>query len=177
MDYNTLESKIGTKFSIVEGYLLEDTNGQFTVSYDLVPYSIYLDRVNKTYTVLAPRKEYIGRVYALRRNDCANLFAEWHDGHFGTSFLNTYNNLTHRQYLEIFNGGMSKWFLENGFAQVTEPQHGDCMVYDFRSDAKLLRNHVGIYLEGHNILHHISGRLSSIDPVLDSRVIGYFRYG
>jgi cell wall-associated NlpC family hydrolase len=71
--------------------------------------------------------------------------------------------------------GMAAWYNVNGFVQVETLQVGDSLVYE--NGLPSLGNHVGVYLGENKILHHIPNKLSSIDLLDNTKILGIFRYG
>jgi hypothetical protein len=69
---------------------------------------------------------------------------------------------------------MKYWYIDHGFKEVTDLQEGDCLVYECYPNIK---NHVGIYINSQKILHHIPQKLSSLDTLDNSLIIGAYRYG
>ena len=173
MNYEYFKSKLGCKFNIVGGDLVESEKGLLTVSENYSSNVIYLNKLNKTFNLVVPQKSYIGRVYSLRKLDCVTLFAEWLDDHFGSSWGNMYAKYPTREFYRYYKDGMSLWYDDNGFTKVDTPAHGDCIVYEYKPKAV---SHVGICLEGTKILHHLPYKLSCIDSLDSSKIIGVYRY-
>lgn len=174
MDYQYFANKLGAKFDIVNGELVESVNGLFIVSDKYTDYVIYLNKLTKTASIVAPQKSFLGRSYRLRHLDCITLFAEWLDDHYGSTWGNIYNKLSNREFYRYYKSGMSLWYEDNGFTQVEKPKHGDCLVYAYKP--KVI-SHVGICLDGDKILHHLPYKLSSIDSIEPDKIIGVYRYG
>jgi hypothetical protein len=176
MDYSFFADKLGQRFSIVSGVFVQDSLGQFTVSYDFKQYSIYLNRQTKTWSPIAPEKSYLARAYVLKRSDCITLFTEWLDDHLHTSFGNIYNTISNKQFLKYYKSGMRLWYEDNNFCEVTTPRVGDCLVYAEAVTEVIPNNHVGVCVENGKILHHLPGRFSSIDTIDHSKILGCYRY-
>lgn len=174
MDYQYFADKIGAKFDIVEGKLTESENGQFTVSETFGNFVIYLNKLNKTANIIVPQKAYVGRSYRLRYTDCITLFAEWLDDHYGSGFGNIYTKLSNKEFYRYYTAGMGLWYEDNGFTKVTSPETGDSIVYEH---APNVISHVGIYVGDDKILHHMPKKLSCIDSLDYSKIIGIYRYG
>lgn len=176
MDYEFFANKINQKFSIVNGLLVEDHSGIFTVSYDFAQYAVYLNRQTKTWNIIAPHKSYLARAYVLKRSDCITLFCEWLDDHLHTTFGNIYNTISNREFLKYYKSGMRLWYEDNGFKEVSNPIIGDCLVYADSSNEVIPNNHVGVCVADNKILHHLPGRLSSIDTIDYTKIIGCYRH-
>jgi len=174
MDYQYFADKLGVKFDIVEGELVESETGQFTVSETFGDFVIYVNKLAKAVNIIAPQKAYVGRHYRLRRTDCITLLAEWLDDHYGSDFDNIYKKYPNRSFKKYYEQGMSLWYEENGFTKVATPERGDCIVYAY---APNVTSHVGVYLGNNKILHHLPGKLSSIDTIYSDNILGIYRYG
>jgi hypothetical protein len=173
MDYKYFTSKLGKKFSIVQGAIVEDECGLFTVSETFGNYVIYLNKFDKSWNIIAPTKSYLARKYIFKKSDCITLNAEWLDDYFKSNYGNFYDKILHREFYNYFKVGMRHWYLDYGFKEVTSPQYGDCIVYEYQPD---WNNHVGIYVDNDNILHHPK-IYSCIDKIDYAKVLGIFRYG
>jgi hypothetical protein len=176
MDYDFFTNKVGKRFSLVSGLLVEDDLGLFTVSYTFNQYTVYLNKQQKTWAIIAPQKSYLARAYVLKRSDCITLFTEWLDDHLHTSFGNIYNTISNKQFLKYYKSGMRLWYEDNNFCEVATPKVGDCLVYAEAVTEVIPNNHVGVCVENGKILHHLPGRLSSIDTIDHSKILGCYRY-
>ena len=176
MDYEYFANKINTKFSLVRGEFVEDSQGLFTVSFNFAQYSLYLNKQTKTCMPIAPAKSYLARAYALKRSDCISLVAEWLDDHNSTDFLMGYYNMSNRDFLRYYKSGMRLWYEDHGFTEVGTPRPGDCLVYTDSINDTVPLNHVGICINSSQILHHLPGRYSSIDALDYSKIIGCYRH-
>lgn len=174
MDYEYFKNKIGSKFNIVEGELVEAENGIFTVSETYSNYVIYLNKQNKTYNLIAPLKSYIGRPYVLRKLDCVTLMFEWLGDENNKDLSSIYTKTSRKDFFKYYKEGMSLWYEDNGFLKVDTPIRGDCIVYEYKPKAV---SHVGIYLGEDKFLHHLPYKLSCIDTLDRSKIIGVYRYG
>jgi hypothetical protein len=167
MTYEYFSTKIGQRFSIVEGIIVEDTTGPFVVSENFGDYVIYLNKINRSWNIIAPKKSYLARQYILRKSDCISLTVEWLKDTHGSKITFDYNKLSNRDFYRIYKEGLKHCFEENGFVEVTTPRYGDCLVYDFKQ-------HSGVYLDN-KILHHLPRTYSSIDTVDNARILGIYR--
>ena len=176
MEYSDFADKIGKKYNIVNGELVESDTGEFTVSETFNEYTVYLNKLTRNVSIVAPKASYIGRQYKLRGNDCARLFAEWLDNNYNTNYIDYYNKLPIREFYKYHKTGMREWFLDQKFTEitVTDMQVGDCLVY--RNNKEVLL-HVGICVSPGKILHHIPSKLSCIDDINLDSVLGVYRYG
>lgn len=173
MEYNYLINKIGARFDIVAGELQEDPSGLFVVSEIYQPFSVYLNKQTKQAMIVAPESSYLGRAYKMGNRDCITLVAQWLDEHYGSSFGNIYRTTSHIDFMKYYKGGMSLWYEDNLFEKVTTYVEGDCLVYAYKP---AVISHVGIYLNDGKILHHLPGKLSCVDVLDESKIIGAYRY-
>jgi len=172
MDYNYFLEKLGNKFNIVNGDLVVADDGQFTVTNEFKDYSIYLNPINKTWSIIAPKKSYIARTFNLRRSDCLTLNFEWLDDHYGTDYSSIYKNTSNRDFYRIFNEGLQDWYSTHGFTKVDTPEPGDTFIYAWKPG---FNSHVATYLGDNKILHHVPGKLSSIDTYNPNKVLATYR--
>ena len=174
MQYEELVTKLGTRYDIVNGILTESPAGELVVTDNFAESNaIYLNHITKTVNLIIPRKNYIGRTYILRRSDCISLVAEWLSNNSDIDFNKIYSKITNKTFMKYYKEGINYWFEENNFIEVTSPEVGDCLVYEFRPE---VISHAGVFLENNKILHHIPYLLSSIDRVDMTKVIGVYRY-
>ncbi|NDB57409.1 hypothetical protein EB001_03050 [bacterium] len=176
MKYEEYVTKLGTRYDIVNGELTESPSGLFVVSEEFKDYTIYLNKLTRLVSIVAPKASYIGRQYKLRANDCARLFAEWLDNNYNTKYIDYYNKLPLREFYKYHKTGMREWFLDQKFIEIAtaDMQVGDCLVY--RNNKEVLL-HVGICVLPGKILHHIPQKLSCIDDINLDSVLGVYRYG
>lgn len=174
MDYQYFADKLGAKFDIVEGELVESENGILTVSQTLSNFTIYLNKLDRTASIVVPKNAYIGRSYKLRRSDCITLFAEWLDDHYSSSFGNIYKKVSNKEFYRYYNAGMELWFEDNSFTKVSALEVGDCIVYEYTPNVP---SHVGIYVGEDKFLHHMPNKLSCIDTIDYNKITGIYRYG
>jgi hypothetical protein len=167
MNYEYFNTKIGHRFSIVEGIIVEDPSGLFVVSETFSDYVIYLNKINRSWNIIAPKNSYLARQYILRKSDCISLTAEWLKDTYGIKFNFDYNKMSNKEFYKFYKNGLKYWFEENGFVEVTTPRYGDCLIYGFKQ-------HAGIYLND-KILHHLPRTYSSIDTVDSTRILGIYR--
>lgn len=174
MDYNYFLERLGRRFNIVNGDLVEAEDGQFLVTTDFLEYSISLNPITKTWNVIAPKKSYLARRFSLRKSDCISLNFEWLDDHYGTNYTQIYKNTNLRDFYKIFTEGLAGWYANNGFTLVDVAEPGDTLIYAWETD---YISHVATYLGNNKILHHVPQKLSSIDDYDPAKVKGIFRYG
>lgn len=174
MKYEEFVTKLGTRYDIVNGELTESPAGELVVTDDFAESNaIYLNCITKTFNLIIPKKNYIGRTYILRRSDCISLVAEWLSNNTSTDFNKIYSKITNKAFMKYYKEGINYWFEENNFIEVTSPEVGDCLIYAYKP---AVISHAGIFLENNKILHHIPYLLSSIDRVDMTKVIGVYRY-
>lgn len=174
MEFRDFADKIGEKYDIVNGELVSLDTGCLTVSYELKPYTIYLNKIQKTVTLVVPEKSYLARDYLLRKTDCVTLVNEWLDDKHGTKFLEAYLKTKNREFYHYYSEGMRYAYLDYGFTEVTEAVIGDVLEYAYQPG---IVSHVGVYLGEEKILHHLPYKLSSIDILDRIKVTGIYRYG
>lgn len=174
MDYEFYKDKIGSRFDIIQGELVETENGMFLVTETFSSPSIYVNKVQQTATLVSPKDSYIGRSYGLRQADCVAICFLWHDKNKGTNLMSLYKRTSNREFYEYYVRGMGAWFLEHGFTQVTEMQVGDMLVYENVPGAIA---HIAVYLGDNKILQHLPNKLSGIDTLELSKIKGIYRYG
>lgn len=174
MEFKDFADKIGQRYTVTNGDLVASDTGEFIVSETFAYNTIYLNKIQKTVQTITEPGSYIARPYKLKYNDCITLFAEWLDKNRGSSFGNIYQKLSRKDWLHYYEVGMKHWYLDNGFQEVTDLLEGDCLVYECYPN---IQNHVGIYLSVGKILHHIPQKLSSLDTIDSSLIIGAYRYG
>ena len=81
--------------------------------------------------------------------------------------------LLERLQKEVFYPIVHVWHEDNGFQKVSDYQEGDCLVYKYR---EAVISHAGVYLSNNKILHHLPDKLSCIDAVDSSKILGGYRY-
>jgi hypothetical protein len=167
-EINWLEH-IGSKVDIVNGDLQLSDDGFLTVSTHPFLGALYVDKVSQLATPIPGRDDFRGRLFKYRTNDCATLYAEWSDHEFGTDLLAKVKSMSRKEYLERTPFNLSNWLLANGFSQVEQIERGDLLLLNYF-------NHVAAYLGDDKVLHHISGKYSSIDALDSSAIIGAYRY-
>lgn len=178
LEYKDYENKIGVRFDIVAGDLVENPQGQFIVSYQYAENSIYINKLTKTVGLVIPAGSYIGRDYQLRLNDCTSLWTEWLDKRKGTNYYQIYETLSNRDFATWMRVGMCSYFESQPFTKITDYdtlQEGDCLVYDYAGIGNV-SSHVGIYIADNKILHHIARKYSSLDVLDKSKILGAYRY-
>lgn len=174
MDFQDFVDKLDQKYDIVEGELVPLETGCLTVSYQLNPYTVYLNKIQKSISIVVPEKSYLARKYLLRKTDCVTLVNEWLDDKYGTKYLEAYLKTKNREFYRYYNEGMRYAYLDYGFTEVTEAIVGDVLEYAYQPG---IVSHVGIYLGDEKILHHLPYKLSSIDNLDRTKVTGIYRHG
>lgn len=175
MEYQDFSNKVGKRFDIVNGDLVESPSGLFIVSETYQNNTIYLNRQANKATLIADMSIYVGRPYKLRISDCTSLWTQWLDKHKGTSYYQIYKTMPHRDFLAWMKAGMCSYFETQPFTKinVNELIEGDCLVYSFNN---LIDSHVGIYIDSDKILHHLPRKMSSLDILDRSKILGAYRY-
>jgi len=106
------------------------------------------------------RAPYRGRPYVYGVHDCFSLIRDWYEWEWGVLMPN------YTRQPEFWKKGESLYedhYAECGFRLVEDGsvERGDLFFIQYRSDVP---NHSAIYMGDGSILHHVGGRLSSIDP-------------
>lgn len=103
----------------------------------------------------------IGRPYVYGSFDCWSLVVDYLKRQHGIELGNNYPRLKDF-WLNDETNFFDKCFAAENLTQVDdELQEGDVLM--FQTDASGHANHVGVYIGEDKILHHIAGRLSTID--------------
>lgn len=176
MLYTDFCNKIGCKYSIINGNLVETEDGLLTVSHAFADYTIYLNKLNKTVDIVTPYNSFIGRKYKFRYMDCITLVTDWlvYNG-YSTNLVDFYKNLSHREFYKYYTAGLKLWFVDYNYIEVESLDSaniGDILIYSYDS---IINVHLGILLENNKILHHLPGKLSSIDDIDTSKILGIYR--
>lgn len=174
MEFKDFADRIGTRYSIVNGDLVEAETGEFVVSETFGTNTIYVNKLTRTCNLIPAPNSYTGRPYKLKYTDCITLVASWLDKNRGSSFGNVYSSISRKQWFHYYEVGMKHYYLDNGFKEVSSLEEGDCIVYEYATN---IHNHVGIYIKDNKILHHIPQKLSSLDNIDSSLILGIYRYG
>lgn len=177
MEFQDFIDKIGSRYTITEGDLVESVTGEFVVSETFAINTIYLNRLNKTCNLITNKDSYIGRPYKLRVSDCINLVTSWLDNNLNTNYNKVYDNTSRKDLLKYLNEGMDGWFEINGFTKVTTDsiKIHDCIIYNWGGHA--VSSHIGVYVGDNKILHHIPNKLSCIDTIDNNKILGAYRNG
>lgn len=174
MNYSDLKDHENDLADIVDGSIVLSPNGFLTISRTIGNYVAYINDTDQTVIPIVPPDEYRGQQYKLRKRDCVTLVGRWLDEYYGTQLLQVYTGARNSKFTRYFFGDFADWFIENGFAVVTTPQHGDVIFYQY-SDKRVI-NHVGICIDGNKILHHMPNTYSSLDQLDSSRILKVLRY-
>lgn len=171
LNYNEFLEKIGSKYDIVNGVLVESDTGVLTVSKNFEQYTIYLNTLSKSVSLVVPEKAYIGRFYLLRKSDCIKLVNEWLDDTLKTTnYVQRYKETNNRTFKKYYTDGVKYAYLDNGFTEVANNQLevGDVLVYGNNL-------HVAVYVDTNRILHHMPGKLSCYDQLDTEKILGVYR--
>lgn len=107
---------------------------------------------------IEPRK-YIGRPFKYGTSDCCSLLIEFYEKELGIVIPKVHN-------VEGWWEEGENLYVDNiaasGFEEVVDIQIYDVILIKLMSSVP---NHAAIYLGDGNILHHVTGRLSSIVPL------------
>lgn len=176
LKYTDYYNKVGIKYSIVNGDLVEDEqNGIIVVSDYIKDYSIYVNKLTGEAKLVIPKNSYVGKIYKLKVDDCITLSLRWADENKNTNFQGIYKQLKAKKFVEYYNMDLSNTLLDKHltgnytFREVSNLELGDFIVYK-------LENHLGVYLGNGKILHHLPKKLSCIDNIDSKDIIRIFRY-
>lgn len=175
MEFKEFIDKLGLKYTITNGDLVESETGEFLVTETLGINTIYVNKLTSSVKLVYAKDSYIGRSYKLKENDCITLFTNRLDGHFNTNYRSIYEKTSRKELFKYYIEGMSLWFEDNNFIKV-DPANmllDDCIVYQFDNKSNC---HVGVYIGNNNILHHMPDKLSGIDILDTSKILGVYRY-
>lgn len=167
------KDKIGTRYTITNGDLTESPEGEFTCSRSFAKGSIYVTDVNVSIIPI----NYLGYAYKLRQTDCVSLVTSWLKDNLGFDFMEYYKKLDEKKFLYYYKNGMVLYFQDHPeqFKQVHnlgDMDVGDVVVYAY--DGKKV-SHIGVYLGNNKILHHMPKKLSNIDEIDITKVLGVFK--
>lgn len=171
LNYNEFLEKIGSKYDIVNGVLVESDTGVLTVSKNFEQYTIYLNTLSKSVSLIIPEKAYIGRFYLLKKSDCIKLVNEWLDDKLKTTnYLERYKNTDNRTFKKYYSEGVKHAYLDNSFVEVDSQSVSvnDVIVYGNK-------NHVAVCVDTNRILHHMPGKLSCYDQLDTEKILGVYR--
>lgn len=162
-------SNIGKKADIVNGELVCSDNGFLTISTTPGQYTVYVN--GDSYSLIIPIEDWRGRIYRFMRQDCAMLAAEYLDQCYGTEILSYVKSVGTNLYRELGQFGFEDHLTKLGFYKVEEGyQPNDILFY-------ILPAHIGIAQPNNKILHHLPNKLSCIDDIDKSKILGVYRYG
>ena len=173
LDYDYFKYYIGSTFDVIQGNLENVENGMFPVTETFSNPGIYINKLNKTVSLISPLNSYIGRKYALRQVDCVTVCFTWHDNNKNTNLLSIYKNTSAKVFHKYYLEGIGPWLLQVGFTEVEDMIVGDILIYDISPNT---RAHIAVYLGNNKILHHLPKKLSGIDNIDMSKVTGVYRY-
>jgi len=160
LDYTALKDEIGNRYNIVMGDLVQASDGTLVVSRTLGINTIYI--VDSGETAYIVSTDYIGYEYKLRNTDCLTLVLYWRFMNGFKDQRSIYAGLTKKEFVIKHTEGVLNTFLTSGFTEHDSLEYGDVIVYKYDGISEA---HVGIYLGDNKILHHLPGKLSSIDEI------------
>lgn len=175
LDYNFYKEKLGKKFAIVNGELVEDPEGLLTVTETFTNYSIYLSKIEHKASLIIPDLAYVGKTYKTRSTDCISICCKWHDNQYGTNLQKVYKDTTHEKFKKYFKQGMSLWFEDHGFLKTNTIKIGSFIVYQYAPNLPA-NSHIAICIEPNKILQHIPWKYSSIDTIENEKVFAIYDY-
>lgn len=184
LDYEILIDKVGSKYNISNGVIVESPSGLFTVTTVFQDNSIYLNTLNKSVVLIVSKNLFIGRIYSRRsiesdnipKANCIKLFTDYMDYVYNTDFFSkSYKELTSRQYYEIAKAGINDYLISKGFFEVSieDRATNDVVFYSYDNETQI---HLGVLVEQNKLLHHLPDKLSSIDKLDINKVIRILRY-
>jgi hypothetical protein len=158
---------IGQKADVVDGDLVLSEDGFLTISKSIAPYVLLV--TDGPAIPICPPEEYRGRPYRFMRADCAKLAAEWTDRNYGTDLLSRLNEITFRNYQDLWRLGYEHVVQELGFTEAPSVAHGDVVFYEYM-------HHIGVCIDGVKLLHHIQNKFSSLDVLDPAKILKVYRY-
>lgn len=175
LEYEDFYDKIGKRYSITDGELVEDNSGNIVVSNTFKYYSIYIDTFSRRATLICDKDGFLGREYKLRTRDCAILLNDWLTKNTSVNFTKALNQVTSKDYRYAVSEGLYELFkyYSESFEEITIPdlEYGDVVIMKLGSSL----SHTGIYYGDGKILHHAPGKLSSIDDLSNFQILHCFR--
>jgi hypothetical protein len=170
LNYNDYSEKVGSRYNIVEGLLVESSDGVLTVSTEFKQNTIYVDTYNKCVNLIVPEKAYIGRHYFLKKSDCIKLVNEWLDDRLGTDYVQRYKNTSNADFKKYYSQGVKYAYLDNDFKEVDHSALtiGDVIIY-------INYNHVAVLVDTNKVLHHLPKKLSCYDVLDTTKILGVYR--
>lgn len=159
MDFYFWKNNIGLKADIKEGNVVLSEDGFLSVSNKPTQYSVYVDELRSSVSLIIPKSDYRGRLYKLFESDCVTLSAEWFDNYFKTDTLGYLSNISPEEYRRLWGAGFKDHLKTLGFVKQNKiPDKGDVIYYG-------RPNHIGICLGDNKILHHLPRKYSCIDEI------------
>jgi hypothetical protein len=172
MNITTLINNIGKKVDIVDGSLILSDTGFLTITTSPIPNSIYINKLLQNYMVIVPKGEYRGHTWNLVSSNCATICTKWAKENIDIDLVDWVSNFTYEQKIIIFREGYLKPFEELKFEKIEYTNidalnKGNILIYEYP-------NHIGVYIGNNQILHHKRNKLSSIDIVDPSKILGIY---
>lgn len=172
MDITTLLSNIGKKVDIIDGNLVLSDKGFLTVTTYPMYNAICINKITEKYQIIVPKNEYRGRNWNLDSSNCAHICSNWLQNNKGINLDFIFDRYSYKEKLQLFKDGYENIFAELNINKLvyTDVQSlipGNILIYEYH-------NHIGIYIGEGLILHHKRSKLSSIDKIDETKILGVY---
>jgi len=180
--YETLKAlPLNTKFTVFNGALKQDDNGEFKTSIVVEENVIYLDPINKTYSVIPSEDNLLGQPYGVRRSDCVMLCSKFLDKIYGSTLQKNLIAMPVREYLEGYTKGYQvEKLVDWGFISIDAPEVNCVATYQEQTVNNGGVTHICAFEDEDIILRHHRKEISTRDNslILDYyHNVRYYRYG
>ena len=176
LKYEDFIDKIGIRYDIIEGVLVESPEGLFVVSEEFKDYTIYINKQNLTVPIIAPKSSYLAREYKTRTSDCVALLVEWYKDNKNLDWTSDYRRTSLSEYMNYYAYGIGALFDKYNFIPVedkTKLEISDWLIYATNGN---YTSHIAMYYGDNKVLQHLPNKLSSIDTLDPTRVVRAYRY-
>lgn len=180
--YETLKAlPLNTKFTVFDGVLRQDDNGEFKTSSVVEENVVYLNPIDKTFAIIPSEDNLLGHAYKVRKSDCVILGCKYLDKLHNSNLHETLMGLSIREYLEGYTRGYQiEKLVDWGFTPIDKPEAGCIATYeDVKEDMEGV-THICVFEDEDTILRHHRKELSTRDDAvfLDYYYnVRYYRYG
>ena len=180
--YETLKAlPLNTKFTVFDGVLRQDDNGEFRTSSVVDENVVYLNPIEKSFVIIPSDDNLLGQPYKVRRSDCVILGCKYLDKIYNSNLHETLMALPIREYIEGYTYGYQvEKLVDWGFTPIDEPEENCIATYEDIEEDNEGATHICVFENDNTILRHHRGELSTRDDVvfLDYYYnVRYYRYG